>query len=44
MDLLQYSDLDFEKIERPVRLEVNGVESGFRQMIRDGDSVTICYT
>lgn len=43
MDLLQYSDLDFEKIERPVRLEVNGVESGFRQMIRDGDSVAICY-
>ena len=43
MDLLQYSDLDFEKIERPVRLEVNGVESGFRQMIRDGDSVSICY-
>ena len=44
MDLLQYSDLDFEKIERPVCLEVNGVESGFRQMIRDGDSVTICCT
>lgn len=44
MDLLQYADLDFEKIEHPVRLEVNGVESGFRQLIRDGDSVTICCT
>lgn len=42
MDLLEHSGLDLEKVDRPVRLAVNGVESGFRHMIKDGDSVTIC--
>lgn len=42
MDLLQYSGLDFEHLERPVRLEVNGVESGFRQILKDQDAITIC--
>lgn len=41
MDLLQYSGLDFEKLEGPVRLEINGLESGFRNSLRGGDAVTI---
>lgn len=41
MDLLERSGLDFDRLEGPVRLCVNGVESGFSQAVRDGDSVTI---
>lgn len=41
MDLLQYSELDFEHLENPVHLAVNGTESGFRQALRNGDNVTI---
>ena len=41
MDLLQYSGLDFERLEGPVRLEINGLESGFRNSLRGGDAVTI---
>ena len=41
MDLLKFSGLDFDHLERPVRLEVNGAECGFRQVLKDGDSVTI---
>lgn len=41
MDLLQYSGLDFDKLERPVRIEVNGEECGFRQMLKNHDTVTI---
>ncbi len=41
MDLLQYSGLDFERLEGPVRLEINGLESGFRNSLRGGDTVTI---
>ena len=41
MDLLQYSGLDFEHLERPVRLTVNGQESGFRQSLHSGDRITI---
>ena len=41
MDLLQHSGLDFERLDGPVRLEINGVESGFRSSLRRGDTVTI---
>ena len=41
MDLLKFSGLDFDHLEQPVRLEVNGAECGFRQVLKDGDSVTI---
>ena len=41
MDLLQHSGLDFDHVESPVRLAVNGVESGFSQVLKDGDTGTI---
>lgn len=41
MDLLQKSGIDFEKVDRPVRLAVNGTEQGFRCVLREGDSVSI---
>jgi len=42
MDLLQYSGIDFEKLDRPVRLEVNGTEQGFQYEVRAQDQVNIC--
>ena len=41
MDLLEYSGIDFEHLDRAVRLEVNGVERGFQQPLKEQDSVTI---
>lgn len=41
MDLLERSGLDFEKLEGPVRLAVNGRECGFSQEVKDRDSITI---
>ncbi len=41
MDLLERSGLDFDHLEGPVRLTVNGVESGFSQAVRNGDNITI---
>lgn len=41
MDLLERSGLDFDHLEGPVRLTVNGAESGFSQSVRSGDVVTI---
>ncbi|EOS65168.1 cell division FtsA domain-containing protein [Oscillibacter sp. 1-3] len=41
MDLLERSGLDFDHLEGPVRLTVNGMESGFSQAVRSGDVVTI---
>lgn len=41
MDLLQRSGIDFEKVDQPVRLAVNGTEQGFRCVLREGDSVSI---
>ena len=41
MDLLEHSGLDFDHLEGPVHLSVNGVESGFRQSLKSGDVVTI---
>lgn len=43
MDLLQYSNIDFKKVERPVILKVNGENGSFRQMIQNGDHVEIHY-
>lgn len=44
MDLLEYSGIDFERLDRTVRLEVNGVERGFQYQLREQDSVTITVT
>ena len=41
MDLLEYSGLDFENLDRPVELKVNGVEGQFSQVLRPNDQVTI---
>ena len=41
MDLLDYSGIDFEHLDRAVRLEVNGVERGFQHALKEQDSVTI---
>ena len=41
MDLLERSGVDFEQLEGPVRLAVNGTECGFSQVVRDRDSITI---
>ena len=41
MDLLEKSGLDFDHLEGPVRLTINGLESGFSQSVRSGDNVTI---
>lgn len=42
MDLLQYSGIDFDHLNRPVRLEVNGQECGFRYVLQENDIVVIC--
>ena len=42
MDLLEHSGINFEHLDRTVRLTVNGVEGSFRQVIRPGDQVEIC--
>lgn len=41
MDLLEYSGLDFEHLERPVALKVNGQNGLFQQEIKTGDDVEI---
>lgn len=41
MDLLEYSGIDFEHLDRTVRLEVNGVERGFQHPLKERDSVSI---
>ena len=41
MDLLEYSGIDFENLDRPVRLEVNGQERGFQHQLKEQDSVSI---
>lgn len=41
MDLLERSGVDFEKLEGPVHLTVNGAECGFSQTVKDRDSITI---
>ncbi len=41
MDLLEKTEIDFEHLDRPVRLEVNGVMGEFTQELKEGDAVTI---
>lgn len=41
LDLLQFSGIDFQNVDQPVLLMVNGKESIFRQVIRDQDQVEI---
>ncbi len=41
MDLLEYSGIDFKKLDRRVRMEVNGQERGFQTALSQGDHVTI---
>lgn len=41
MDLLRHSGIDFDHLDRPVRLAVNGQECGFREPVKTGDTVTI---
>ena len=43
MDLLEYSGIDFQHLDRPVRLEVNGREGSFSQVLQQGDRVEIRY-
>lgn len=42
MDLLDHSGIDFQHLDRPVTLKVNGREAPFTQVLMDGDAVTIC--
>ena len=41
MDLLEHSGIDFEHLDRAVRLEVNGIERGFQHALKEQDSITI---
>lgn len=41
MDLLQLSGIDFEHLDKMVKLEVNGEEQGFRFVLSMGDKVDI---
>lgn len=41
MDLLDYSGLDFEHLEHPVTLLVNGADCQFTQELQNGDTVVI---
>lgn len=43
MDLLERSGIDFEHLDRPVRLAVNGQAGAFQQVLRPGDQVEIRY-
>lgn len=41
MDLLKFSNLDFQNLDKPVELRVNGEPGQFQEVIKDGDSVEI---
>ena len=41
MDLLEYAGLDFEHLDRPVTLRVNGESGAFMRILADGDRVSI---
>ena len=43
MDLLEYSGIDFEHLDRGVELQVNGKECAFSQELRPQDEVIIDY-
>ena len=41
MDLLDRSNIDFEHLDKPVMLRVNGEDSAFMRILEDGDAVSI---
>ena len=41
MDLLEYSGIDFKRLDRRVRMEVNDEECGFQTALQSGDRVVI---
>ena len=41
LDLLERSGIDFEHLDRPVYLAINGREAGFREIVKDQDNVDI---
>lgn len=41
MDLLEHTDIDFDHLDRPVCLEVNGEEQSFQYKLREQDVVRI---
>ncbi len=41
MDLLERSGIDFEKLDRPVTLRVNGRDGTFQQILQMDDQVEI---
>ena len=41
MDLLKFSNLDFQNLDKPVELRINGEPGQFQEVIKDGDSVEI---
>lgn len=43
MDLLEYSGLDFDNLDRPVELLVNGAPGQFSQVLLQNDAVVIRY-
>ena len=43
MDLLERSGIDFQHVERPVRLKINGADCTFQQPLKDLDKVEIRY-
>ena len=43
MDLLEYSGLDLEHLDRPVDMRVNDAPGQFSQMLSDGDNVQISF-
>lgn len=43
MDVLEYSGLDFDNLEKPVELLVNGQEGQFTQVLKNRDDVVIRY-
>lgn len=43
MDLLEFSGIDFEHLDRGVELQVNGMECAFSQELRAWDDIVIRY-
>ncbi|MGE4275687.1 MAG: cell division protein FtsA [Lawsonibacter sp.] len=41
MDILQYCNLDFSKLTRPVNLLINGSEGQFTQILRENDTISV---
>ncbi|MBQ4347950.1 MAG: rod shape-determining protein, partial [Firmicutes bacterium] len=41
MDLLQHTKIDFQNLDKPVKMQVNGESCSFQTMLKDNDSVVI---